>query len=103
MDFLTSYHWPGNIRQLENEVKRICVLSKGQQEVTPDILTDDVVNARKAKREFGKINQTLKKTLDEREKAAIIDGLTRTGGNKTKLARDLGMSRILFTFSALAF
>jgi two-component system response regulator HupR/HoxA len=95
MDFLTSYHWPGNIRQLENEVKRICVLSKGQQEVTPDILTDDVVNARKAKREFGKINDTLKKTLDEREKAAIIEGLSRTGGNKTKLARDLGMSRSL--------
>ncbi len=95
MDFLTSYHWPGNIRQLENEVKRMCVLSKGSTEVSPDILTDDVVNAKKAKREFGRINESLKKTLDDQEKSAIIEGLTRTGGNKTKLARDLGMSRSL--------
>jgi len=95
MEFLTSYHWPGNIRQLENEVKRICVLAKGQVEVSPDVLTDDVVNARKAKREYGKINDNLKRTLEDREKATIKEGLARTGGNKTKLARDLGMSRSL--------
>jgi two-component system response regulator HupR/HoxA len=95
MEYLTSYHWPGNIRQLENEVKRMCVLAKGDAEITPDVLTDDVVNARKAKREFGKINESLQKTLDDREKAAIKEGLLRTAGNKTKLARDLGMSRSL--------
>jgi transcriptional regulator with PAS, ATPase and Fis domain len=95
MEYLTGYHWPGNIRQLENEIKRLCVLSRGDAEILPDLLTDDIVEARKAKRELGKINESLKKTLDDREKAAIIEGLARTGGNKTRLARDLGMSRSL--------
>lgn len=97
MDYLTGYHWPGNIRQLENEIKRICVLARGDKEVSAEVLSDDIVSSRKSKREFGKINDSLKKNLDDRERIAIIEGLSRTSGNKTRLARDLGMSRSLLS------
>ena len=97
MEYLTGYHWPGNIRHLENEIRRLSVLAKGMEIVKPDFLSDDIVKAQKAKKQFGRIDENLKKAIEERERVTIIDGLSRTGGNKTRLARDLGMSRSLLS------
>ncbi len=40
MELLTSYDWPGNIRELENEVKRLVVIKGGESIVASDILSE---------------------------------------------------------------
>jgi Nif-specific regulatory protein len=39
MELLTNYDWPGNIRELENEVKRLVAIKEGEAVVAADILT----------------------------------------------------------------
>ena len=44
LDLFAQYLWPGNIRQLRNEVKRAVALSPPGGVVTPDLLSPDLAN-----------------------------------------------------------
>lgn len=82
---LMSYNWPGNIRELENVIERAVL-------VTP-------VNFIRAQDLPTYIKESTKKdspaslTLNDLEKNHIQSVLTTTGGNKTKAASILGISR----------
>jgi len=82
MDFLLEYHWPGNIRELENTVERAVILAR-QNQISPELL-----QLKKAKPEL-LIGQPLK----EIEKFAVIQTLEQTNFNRTKTAEVLGVSR----------
>jgi transcriptional regulator with GAF, ATPase, and Fis domain/tetratricopeptide (TPR) repeat protein len=90
MDALAAYRWPGNIRQLENEVRRALVLA--DDVVTPDILSKDVVA-----REGGEAVQiealSLRGRVDALESELVRSALKRTQGNQTRAAELLGLSR----------
>jgi len=90
MDALSGYRWPGNIRQLENEVRRALVLA--DDVVTPDILTPDVLA-----REGGEAPQVdalnLRGRVDALESELVKSALKRTQGNQTRAAELLGLSR----------
>jgi len=90
MDALSAYRWPGNIRQLENEVRRALVLA--DDVVTPDILSPDVVA-----REGGEAPQVdalnLRGRVDALESELVKSALKRTQGNQTRAAELLGLSR----------
>ncbi|HYP75009.1 MAG TPA: sigma 54-interacting transcriptional regulator [Polyangiaceae bacterium] len=90
MDALSAYRWPGNIRQLENEVRRALVLA--DDVVTPDILSPDVIA-----REGGESIQidalNLRGRVDALESELVKSALKRTHGNQTRAAELLGLSR----------
>jgi transcriptional regulator with GAF, ATPase, and Fis domain len=90
MDALAAYRWPGNIRQLENEVRRALVLA--DDVVTPDILSPDVLA-----REGGEAPQldglNLRGRVDALESELVQSALKRTQGNQTRAAELLGLSR----------
>jgi len=90
MDALSAYRWPGNIRQLENEVRRALVLA--DDVVTPDILSPDVLA-----REGGEAPQVdalnLRGRVDALESELVRSALERTHGNQTRAAELLGLSR----------
>ncbi|HYQ47330.1 MAG TPA: sigma 54-interacting transcriptional regulator [Polyangiaceae bacterium] len=90
MDALSAYRWPGNIRQLENEVRRALVLA--DDVVTPDILSPDVIA-----REGGEAPQVdalnLRGRVDALESELVRSALKRTQGNQTRAAELLGLSR----------
>lgn len=92
-EIINQYYWPGNIRQLENEIKRLVVLGRDDAEIGVEHLSPEILKDSKKKKELYQIDDRLKKTLEDRERKLIVDGLRKTGGNKSKLARDLGMSR----------
>ncbi len=44
MRFLVGYDWPGNIRELENEVKKMVVLCADHQQITPELLSAKLID-----------------------------------------------------------
>ncbi|HVY47620.1 MAG TPA: sigma-54 dependent transcriptional regulator, partial [Minicystis sp.] len=88
MDRLVSYGWPGNVRQLENEVRRALVLSDAT--IGVEHLSPDVAGAPAGKRELG---LALRARIDALELSLVREALERTRGNQTKAATLLGVSR----------
>ena len=77
-----KYAWPGNVRQLENRLKRAIVLCEGR-ELRPedlDISSEDLEDI-----------LPLDDALNRYRKRYIDEALERNGGNRTKTARELGV------------
>ncbi len=90
MEKLLSYPWPGNVRELENEIERAAVLSPSRL-ITVDDLSE-ALRAHEEYRENGKV-QGSAMSVRENEMELIRNALADTGGNKTRAAQLLGISR----------
>ena len=89
MDRLTAFPWPGNVRQLENEIRRAFVLADDRIDVAE--LSDEVSRGGPgAARNAG---LGLKARVDALEAQLVKDALERTKGNQTRAAEALGISR----------
>jgi len=89
LKILESYNWPGNIRELQNEVKRLVALA---DDVIGPALLQRLRRAAPvggARRSDGLAGRTLK----DIERQAIHETLSLTGGNKAETAKRLGISR----------
>jgi Nif-specific regulatory protein len=88
-DMLMHYHWPGNIRELENYIERSIILSVDgiihSYHLPPSLRADVPSGAASANTHF-------KDVLADTEKQIIIDELKRCRGNMAKAARALGMT-----------
>ncbi len=94
LEKLFDYAWPGNIRELENEMERVTVLAGSEARITPEMLSPRIRDAvEKPKAQGSRLSGKLKDALEELEKDMIREGLRRTGWNKSKLAKELGISR----------
>lgn len=82
---LEQYHWPGNIRELENRIRRAVTLTDNQR-ITPDDLDLPYPDENQE-------GLTLKVARDKVEKKIIEQTLAKTGGNITKAAMILDVSR----------
>jgi Nif-specific regulatory protein len=94
LDRLSAYHWPGNARQLENEIKRLVASVRGKI-ITEDQIaipseTKPVPPTTHAAPITGK---SLFDAVETLERRMIQDALNQAGGNKLKAAQVLGMSR----------
>jgi DNA-binding NtrC family response regulator len=86
---LTAFDWPGNIRQLQNEVQRAVLLSEGDEVSAADLsITDVRVSA--SPNEGSDTSFTL---LEGVERNAIVSTLKETSGNKLETAKRLGIGR----------
>lgn len=93
MEKLMNHEWPGNVRELENEIERLCVLAADNKDITIDYLSPRILESSDNKYPGLRVNGNLKDSLEDLEKQMILDGLERTGWNKSKLAKELGISR----------
>jgi DNA-binding NtrC family response regulator len=103
---LAAYHWPGNIRELENVLARAAILCEGTEIQAEDIplTVGQTIGAAGAGAAAGAAvpavaiaGRTLKEIVDDAtravERAALRDALDRAEGSPTKAARLLGISR----------
>jgi two-component system, NtrC family, response regulator HydG len=85
MDKLKRYAWPGNIRELQHSIERAVIMTDSAQLQETDFLLSRSLTSNPAN------NNTL--NLDEVEKAAIAKALQMHGGNISKAADELGLTR----------
>jgi transcriptional regulator with PAS, ATPase and Fis domain len=106
MAALEKYHWPGNIRQLENELQRAVVMTAKDEVIELTSLSPAVLESSSAPSAPFITNviepllsneepseTKLKDVLDAVEKEMIESTLKKCGGNKSEAARQLGISR----------
>ena len=84
MTIFQNYRWPGNLRELQNCIKRATLLTKG-----------DFVQKESLPAEFFQIEVALNTdfSLSENEKETILEALNRTNNNKTEAAKLLKINR----------
>ncbi|RKY03069.1 sigma-54-dependent Fis family transcriptional regulator [Candidatus Poribacteria bacterium] len=92
MEMLLRYDWPGNVRELENALERAVILAEGD-EITVQDLPPWILGEPEGERREDGIFIPFGMTLDEVERLLIKETLLRTGGDKTKAAQILGISR----------
>ncbi len=83
---IEAHSWPGNVREMENTIKRAVIMSDG-----PQITQDDLGVAPSASSDDAPLN--LRQVRDEAERGAVIKALARSNGNVAHAAEMLGVSR----------
>ncbi|HZI10760.1 MAG TPA: sigma-54 dependent transcriptional regulator [Myxococcus sp.] len=100
---LQAQPWPGNVRQLQNFLERLVVLSDGEVVTGADVQRElarqpgivPTVSAPQslASAPAGDPARTLDSQRKDTERQALVDALKRAGDNRTLAARLLGISR----------
>src|SRR3989338_2395034 len=101
LDVLKEYHWPGNIRQLENVIERMVLLSEGttlQVSNIPDEISQITSISIPAFHpdklsKTGSFKDIVKETTGHVERNLILKALEETHGNVSRAAKNLGISR----------
>ncbi|MCX5854244.1 MAG: sigma-54 dependent transcriptional regulator [Deltaproteobacteria bacterium] len=97
-EIFICYGWPGNIRELENLMERLVVVARGDTIELEDIpaelkLAASVSQVSRPDTLEKPFKDVMKSHMEDVEKQAIIQCLEECGGNVTKAAQRLGLSR----------
>src|SRR5687767_959015 len=101
LDLFARYWWPGNVRQLRNEIQRAVAMSAPGGAVEPDHLSPDLAAPPATSSDATSLAaavlrhtpRNLASAVQEVEKDLIVATLTRTHGNISETARVLGLTR----------
>jgi len=89
IDRLTTFSWPGNVRQLQNEIQRAVLLSEGGEISAADL---SIANAPAGPVPGAEMDPNFT-MLEDIERNAIIQTLKEVNGSKVEAARRLGVGR----------
>ncbi|OQX41594.1 MAG: sigma-54-dependent Fis family transcriptional regulator [Candidatus Sedimenticola endophacoides] len=95
---MQAYHWPGNVRELQNEIRRMLVMGEGET-LGAELLSPRVLRAAPPGEEvvpegLAGLQGTLKERVEALEARILRETLIRHRWNKSRAARELGLSRV---------
>jgi hydrogenase-4 transcriptional activator len=103
MEYLLLYRWPGNVRQLANEMRRMAALAETDAVLMPEHLSSDIVASRRtvpasertldSNEVVVRLDQPLAAAAEHLERAMIPYALKLSGGRVEDAAQMLGLSR----------
>ncbi len=98
LDAFSQYWWPGNVRQLKNEIQRAVAMSApgGTIEaphLSPEISATNLPGAAPGARRSAAMPANLAAAVEQMERELIQAALDRSGGNISESARTLGLTR----------
>jgi transcriptional regulator with PAS, ATPase and Fis domain len=103
LEYLVLYRWPGNVRQLANEIHRLVAMAEPGAVLMPAHLSDDIAASRRTvpvntsprlfNEVIARIDQPLSAVVEHVERAAIQRALSMTDGRLDEAAKMLGLSR----------
>jgi two-component system NtrC family response regulator len=85
LNAIHNYHWPGNVREMENKIKGAIIMAEGKQVTAADLALNDVDDAPPS--------LNLREVRKEAESEAIKRALVYASGNISKAAKLLGITR----------
>jgi two-component system response regulator HupR/HoxA len=98
--FLTGYDWPGNLRELRNEVTRMLIFAQ-ERMLGPDLISRHILQASPLREAEGRAEEaimagdgSLKDRVEHIEARILRETLTRHRWNKSRAAAELGLSRV---------
>jgi DNA-binding NtrC family response regulator len=93
-EVMLEYDWPGNVRELRNVIER-AILLESTDLILPEHLPGDILGDRTARAQISDSSVTpdMPMSLKEAERKAVAEALNWAGGNKSKAARALGITR----------
>ncbi len=98
LDLFTQYWWPGNVRQLKNEIQRAVAMSAPGETIEPSHLTPEITAVRQpathpTPMRRGPSGANLATAIEQVERDMIQNALDRARGNISETARALGLTR----------
>ncbi|MBW8861383.1 MAG: sigma-54-dependent Fis family transcriptional regulator, partial [Acidobacteria bacterium] len=101
LDVFSQYWWPGNVRQLKNEIQRAVALSVPGGTIEPSHLSPDINTTRlpatpsssSSPLRVSRTSANLASAVEQVERDLIQAALDRAGGNISESARSLGLTR----------
>jgi len=91
---MSQAEWPGNVRQLQNEIRRLVACARGRT-ITEEDLLEGIPEGRSKPRSVAAApsGESLKNAVENLEREMIAGVLRSTGNNQQKAAKALGLSR----------
>ena len=101
LEYLLLYSWPGNVRQLANEVRRMVAMAEAESALTPALLSPEIQASRRTIPAAAsvepevrvRIDQPLPAAVELLEQTMVKSALDKTHGRVEEAARILGISR----------
>jgi Nif-specific regulatory protein len=93
LELLIQFDWPGNIRELENEIERAMTLTGDENEIKATYLSERIAGARIENVEPENDSGTLQEAIGRMERHMVERALRVSNGNRSQAARVLGLTR----------
>jgi len=102
---LTSYHWPGNVRQLRNVIERAVILCEGDRLTAADLdlpaaepgIGEPELRTPRTKEDLKRLKKEIRRSsVDEVEKRFLLQALAQNDWNVTRASKATGLQRTNF-------
>ena len=93
LELLMRYSWPGNVREVRNEIERGVALAPDGATITPQHLSERIVSQPSVQVPFAPAPGSLKQACLAFEREYLAEALRRNQGNAARTANLLGLSR----------
>ncbi len=93
LECLSAYPFPGNVRELENEVERAIAMAGDSSLIEMSNFSESVCRSSTSQTSIMQSGGSLKEMVEKLEKTVLSQTIEKHHGNKSKAARELGLSR----------